>query len=102
MLLQPLAVLGLLSDDLSFGLADATVVTVPTEQNAFLIAAFAAARVLPTRLGTTHGRRTNFAVTATSAFVVTLQLRAVPVQAPDQPASIDPFATFAFRVTDVP
>src|SRR5882757_1830997 len=84
-----------------FALEDATVFTSPKEQNAFLIAALAAARVLPTRLGTTHGRRTNFALTATPLFVVTLQRR-LPLQAPDQPENFEPLAALAFKVTDVP
>ena len=79
---------------------EATLATLPTEQNAFLSASFAAARVLPTRLGTTQGRRTNFALTAASAFARSLQAW-VPLQALDQPANLEPLAAFAFSVTAV-
>src|SRR5256885_8609541 len=76
-----------------FALEDATVFTLPTEQNAVLIAVLAAERVLPTKLGTTHGRRTNIDLTVRLSFVVTLQ-RCLPLQAPEQPANFEPLAAF--------
>ena len=84
-----------------FALEDATILTLPTEQDAFLIAAFAAVRRLPVTLGTMHGRGTNFTLTETSSFAVSRQPR-LPLQAPDQPASFQPLAAFARSVTDVP
>jgi len=84
-----------------FARADPTAVTFPTEQNAFLIAALAAAIFLPTRSGTVHGRSTNFAPTATVSVVVILHLWR-PLQAPDQPENLEPLAAFAFSVTEVP
>ena len=67
---------------------------------------FAFFSVLPFTMGTTHflgggGTRLKAAVTVSSASVVIEQVP-VPVQAPDQPAKLEPAAGVAVRVTAVP
>jgi len=81
-------------------LAENTLVSVPTEQCACLIASLAARSVLPFSLGTTH-RTLNVAVTERAALIVRVQ-GPVPEQAPDQPAKDDPAAAVAVSVTAVP
>ena len=76
--------------------AENALVTVPTEQCACLIARLAARSVLPFTLGTTH--RTNLAVAARSALIVSVQVP-MPEQAPDQPANLDPAEAVAVSVT---
>jgi hypothetical protein len=84
-----------------FTVEDAAFLTLPTEQNAFLIAFLAAFRVLPLSFGTMHGRSTKVAATVVLPSVVIVQ-PPVPVQAPVQPVKREPLVAFAVRVTDVP
>jgi hypothetical protein len=84
-----------------FALLEEACLIFPAEQKCALSARLAADRVLPLTFGTTHFLNVNLAVTDVGAFTVILQ-RGLPLQAPDQPAKVDPLAAFAFRVTDVP
>ena len=44
----------------------------------------------------------KFVLTDVAAFIVTVQVEAAPLHAPDQPAKVEPAAAAAVSVTDVP
>jgi len=84
-----------------FTLAEKTLVTLPTEQCARLIARLAARTVLPFTLGTTH-RALKVALTERASDMVRVQFLPVPEQAPDQPANLERAEATAVSVTAVP
>jgi hypothetical protein len=83
-----------------FTLDENALVTLPSEQCAFLIAPLAARSVLPVTLGTMQSAL-KVAVTERAALMVTVQLPG-PEQLPDQPANLERAEATAESVTTLP